>query len=617
MGTSPPTFLLMAADFEVAPYDPAFPDVCVWLWAAHTRKVLGNSRLNVLEDERDQTVEDLGIQTGTDIKGFLEHVRRTAGSRSLYVYFHNLSYDAYFVVQALMLDGARNMDTWTDKCLRKGCKESCFRTYINSKNQWSAIDWYPRGLKPSGAKNDRRPHVIFRDSLAHLNVTLVAVGELVGLPKLEMTEEDYSRCRLINYSPTPEEIAYVTRDVEILSRLLDFIDWRVGSLAISSGSIFLKTLPEYRGLHRSRSRGSREAVNFDSWFPLLGERADSILRLGYHGGLCRVKPSIKGREIKGPGRVYDINSLYSSILLDESLPVGEPVFYEPNGLPPDGLWIAEALVSFSLRSDGIPCLFDEGSRILESGSVMRLIMTSVDYGLYREMYDFHLLDVSWCFQICGKRGLFDTYVNLFRRRKEASSRGSVPRFQAKQYLNRLVGKFGYSSKPVRKSVRLDDDQWVEYVPFMPRTRSDRRFVSMHGYLPLPMFVNAYGRARMARAIKRSGDRFLYCDTDSLHVLGDSPVEGLDVHDSRLGAWKLEHRFEEAFYNRPRQYGLRTIDDSGRVQDLIHLGGVPSSILTGISLDDITHSNHFEGYVKQLAPSGNLEWALREYDYTVD
>lgn len=121
---------------------------------------------------------------------------------------------------------------------------------------------------------------------------------------------------------------------------------------------------------------------------------------------------------------------------------------------------------------------------------------------------------------------------------------------------------------------------------------------------------------MARAIKRTGDRFLYCDTDSLHVLGDSPVEGLDVHDSRLGAWKLEYRFEEAFYNRPRQYGLRTIDDSGRVQDLIHLGGIPSSILTGIELDDITHSNHFEGYVKQLTPSGNLEWALREYDYTV-
>ena len=616
MGRGPQTFLLMAADFEVAPYDPAIPDVCVWLWAAHTRRVLGTSRLNVLENGRDQTVEDLGMKTGTDIKGFLEHVRRAAGRRTLYVYFHNLSYDAYFVIQALMLDGARNMDLWTDKRLESGCQESCFKTFINRKDQWSTIEWYPLGLKPRKAKNDRRPRVIFRDSLAHLNVTLSALGEMTGLPKLEMTEEDYSKCRLINYSPTPEEIAYVTRDVEILSRSLDFIDWKTGSLQLSAGSILLDSLPEYKGLSRSHSRGSRQGVNFDSWFPILGKEADLILRLGYHGGLCRVEPSIKGRRIDEPGRVYDINSLYPSILLDETLPVGEPVFFEPNGLPPDGLWVADVLVSFSLRPDGVPCLIDESSGIQESGSTTRLLMTSVEYELYKEMYDFHLLDVGWCFQLRGKTGLFDNYVNLFREKKETSCRDSVSRFQAKQYLNRLVGKFGFSPKPVRKTVQLDKDLWVEYVPFKPRTESGRRIASMHGYLPLAMFVNAYGRARMARAIKRAGDRFLYCDTDSLHVLGDRPLEGLDVHDSELGAWKLECRFTEAFYNRPRQYGLRILDDSGSARDLIHLGGVPNPILSRLALDDITHSNHFEGYVKRVARNGNLEWILQGYDYTV-
>lgn len=616
MGCSPQTYLLMAADLEVAPYDPAFPDVCVWLWAARTRRVLGGSRANVLEGERDQTVEELGMETGTDIGGFLEHVRRMAGRRTLYVYFHNLSYDAYFIVQAFMQDGARNMDTWTDKRLEKGCKQSCFKTFINSKDQWSTIEWYPEGLKPRGAKKDRRPHVIFRDSMAHLNVKLSVLGEMAGLPKLEMTEEDYSKCRLINYSPTPEEIAYVTRDVEILSRALDYIDWKVSSLSNSAGSILLKTLPKYTGLSFAHSTGSREGVNFASWFPVLGEEADRTLRCGYHGGLCLVEDSIRGRPVEEPGRVYDVNSLYPAILLDESLPVEEPVFYEANGLPPDGLWVADVLASVSLRSDGVPCLIDEKSEIRESGSVMRLIMTSVDYDLYQEMYDFHLLDVGWCFQFRGKKGLFDDYVNLFRGRKETSPPGSVSRLQSKQYLNRLVGKFGYNPKPTRKSVRLDDNQWVEYVPFTPRTGPARSNVSMHGYLPMAMFVNAYGRARMARAIKAVGDRFLYCDTDSLHVLGDYPVEGLDVHDTKFGAWKLEHRFVNAFYNRPRQYGLRVLENSGRTRDLIHLGGVPSKILTRLALDDITHSNHFECYVKRMAHNGNLEWVPQGYDYTV-
>lgn len=616
MGRSPQTRLLMAADFEVAPYDPAFPDVCVWLWAAHTRKVLLGSRANVLEGKRDQTVEDLGMEIGTDIGGFLEHVRRMAGRRTMYVYFHNLSYDAYFIVQALLQDGAWNMDTWTDKRLEKGCKQSCFKTFINSKDVWSTIEWYPDGLKPRRTKNERRPHIIFRDSMAHFNVKLSVLGEMVGLPKLEMIEEDYSKCRLINYSPTPEEIAYVTRDVEILSRTLDFIDWKVSSLSNSAGSILLKTLPKCTNLSFTRPKGSQEGINFALWFPVLGEDANRILRCGYHGGLCLVEDSIRGRQVDEPGRVYDVNSLYPKILLDESLPVGEPVFYEANGLPPGGLWVADILASFSLKSDGVPCLIDEKSEIRESGSVTRLVITSVDYDLYQEMYDFHLLDVGWCFQFRGKTGLFDDYVNLFRRKKETSPPDSVSRLQSKQYLNRLVGKFGYNPKPIRKSVRLDDNQWLEYVPFRPSTNLARPNVSMHGYLPLAMFVNAHGRARMARAIKAAGDRFLYCDTDSLHVLGDYPVEWLDVHDTELGAWKLEHRFVKAFYNRPRQYGLRALEDSGRTRDLIHLGGVQSKILTRLTLDDITHSNHFECYVKRVARSGNLEWVHQSYDYTV-
>lgn len=616
MGRSPQTCLLMAANFEVAPYDPAISDVCVWLWAAHTRRVLSRSRENVLEGRRDQTVEELGTETGTDIKGFLEHVRRMAGRRTLYVYFHNLSYDAYFITQALMLDGTRNMDIWTDARLRRGCEQPCFKTFINSKDQWSTIEWYPDGLKPRGTKNDRRPHVIFRDSMAHLNVKLSVLGDMVGLPKLEMAEKDYSKSRLINYSPTPEEIAYATRNVEILSKVLDLIDWKVCSLSASSGSILLKTLPRYSGLSSTGLLGSPDGINFTSWFPILGEEANRILRLGYHGGLCRVEDSKRGRLVEEPGRVYDVNSQYTSILLNESLPVGEPRFFEPNGLPPDGLWIADILVSFSLRPDGVPCLIDERSDVQASGSAMRLIITSVDYDLYREMYDFHLLDVGWCFLFHGETGLFDDYVNLFRQRKEMSSLDSVPRLQSKQYFNRLIGKFGCDPKPTRKSVRLDGNQWVEYVPFTPSADPVRLNTSVHEYLPLAMFVNAYGRAMMARAIKAAGDRFLYSDTDSLHVLGDYPVEGLDVHDHRIGAWKLEHRFVKAFYNRPRQYGLRVLEDTGRTRDLIRLGGIPIQILTRLALDDITHSNHFECYVKRVARNGNLEWVHQDYDYTV-
>ena len=66
------------------------------------------------------------------------------------------------------------------------------------------------------------------------------------------------------------------------------------------------------------------------------------------------------------------------------------------------------------------------------------------------------------------------------------------------------------------------------------------------------------------------------------MIGDSPIQGLPVHERAFGYWKLEHRFEEAFYNRPRQYGLRMrYDGVGEPKpDLIQVDGVPVSSLSG-------------------------------------
>ena len=626
----PRIYRLMAADFETAPATSGGADTHVWLWAAHTRCVMGRSEENILApvEEYNQTTRDFGMETGTSVEGFLEHVVGMAENRVLYVYFHNLGYDVYFLAQCLLRQGAVNLDHWSQAELDKGCEEPCFKTLIGYGESWFELEWYPKGKKAKGDKRTRRPRILFRDSTKHLNHKLSALGEMVGLSKLEMLDEDYSRVRPVGYSPTAEEIAYVKRDVQILSKVLDHIDWKYRTLSTSVWAIFLDNLPVYRTPKRLvKESGCNPRKNFDLWFPELDSIENSILREAYFGGLCRINPKLRAREIQIPGRVYDVNSMYPSVLLEELLPYGEPIYYEEPGLPPEGLWIAHVVVQVSLKRGGVPSIRIKEDRLFSNPDILEaddleLTLTSVDYALYQEMYDIQLLDVSWCCQFRSRKGLFKPYIELFREQKVWNAEGSVARFQAKQYLNRLVGKFGVTPHIMTNTVVLDEDEKIEYRPlYLPKDRGIARNSQgkTHGYLPLAIFVNAYGRAKMARAIRLAGERFVYCDTDSLHVLGDSYVQGLPVHKRAFGRWKLEHRFEEAFYNKPRQYGLRMCYDGvGEPKpDLIQVNGVPHVVLERLQLEDLYESTVFKADVKQVGDDGRIQWVSHEYEYCVE
>lgn len=630
----PLTYYLMAADFETAPATSESADTHVWLWAAHTRCVLGQSKRNVLPrvdsgaGGYDQTTRDLGMETGTSIEGFLEHVERIAGDRVLYVYFHNLSFDGYFIALHLLRQRAVNLDYWSQAELDKGCEEPCFKTLIGYDETWFEFEWYPKGKKAKGDRRTRRPHVIFRDSTKHLNHSLSKLGGMVGLPKHEMSDEDYSRVRPVGYSPTAEEIAYVEQDVRILSKVLDHIDWKRRTLSASVWDIFFNRLPVYGSPKRLVEECRCDPrKNFDAWFPELDSIENSILREAYFGGLCRINPKLRAKEINISGRVYDVNSMYPSILLEDPLPYGEPLYYEEPGLPPEGLWVAHVVVQVSLKRGGVPCIRVDNDRLFSNPDILEaeeldLTLTSVDYALYQKMYDLRLLDVSWCYQFRSIKGLFDSYVEDFKKQKIENAKGSVARFQAKQYLNRLVGKFGVNPRITANSIELLENSGLSYKPlYLPKDRGISRDpqVKKHGYLPLAIFVNAYGRARMVRAIRLVGERFIYCDTDSLHVLGDSPVLGLPVHNKAFGYWKLEHRFEEAFYNRPRQYGLRMrYSGVGEPEpDLIQINGVPRDVLEQLQLEDLYESTVFKANVKQLGEDGRIQRVPREYEYRVE
>lgn len=90
------------------------------------------------------------------------------------------------------------------------------------------------------------------------------------------------------------------------------------------------------------------------------------------------------------------------------------------------------------------------------------------------------------------------------------------------------------------------------------------------------YITAWGRVYLAQTINKVGlDRFVYCDTDSMHIKWDFERDGdkntliewlrslgVRVDKTELGAWDLEARYSRARYVKPKHYGQMLVDWDG-------------------------------------------------------
>lgn len=552
--------LVIVADFETSRAASDTTDSRVWCWGA--------ARWN------GDSVEDDEYQEGFTIDTFMEYV--SSQERSVNVFFHNLKFDGHFIVDWLLRTGKRCIDLEDQHALRVGE----FSTVISDMGQWYKITWRVGWGRI----------VEFRDSYKLLPVSVKALGEMGG--GTTKGEIDYDKIRPVGYSPTDAELDYQKRDVMIVSNALHIVGVR--KLTISS-----LAFGDWKGTLTFTKKDGTEFKDGHIWrniFPRLSDRDDAAIRSAYRGGFTAVAVGKEGYK-SGPGRVYDVNSMYPSILRDEPLPCGRPRPYY-DGLPDNGYWVARATVSFKLKPNSIPCIQLKntpgyrGSEHLKTGESVTLSFTNIDYQLFQEMYEFEIDVLQWCYTFKTCTHAFDAYIEKWGKIKETST--GVKRHLAKSHLNSLYGKFGNAPTLGSRTPVIDEAGNVHYVPG-PSTDDEPN------YVPLAVFVTSIARDRVIRAAIACRDRFLYADTDSLHVEGDRPVEGLDVDDNRLGAWAHEASFAYGVYNRAKQYG-EVIDG----EHVIHMAGAPEKILKDVMVDDMLGDMVLDGkLVPRIVKGGQL------------
>lgn len=375
-------------------------------------------------------------------------------------------------------------------------------------------------------------------------------------------------------------------------------------------------------LNDYKSLGSAEW--FRERFPLLDGDADADIRRAYRGGFTYADPRFSGRVL-GEGNVYDVNSLYPSVMYSERIPWGMPQVFDSlaeakEHMRETDVYITRLVFGARLKDDHIPCIQIKGSshysateyqQVIENGTEMWVC--SVDLELWEEQYDLDIDAMAETYVFRTEVGLFRDYIDKWSEVKANSEGGR--RAIAKLFLNSLYGKFATNPDCTGKIPVLDDD----VVRLVRGPEESRDPV----YTAAGVFITAYARAQTVRAAQAHYHQFAYADTDSLHLLGDPPTD-LDIHPSRLGAWKHESRFKAALFARAKAYTEVMSDDDtcidcGRSHWIpgeweTHIAGLPRAAQKLVRFEDYTNGRVFEGKLTPVKVPGGV--VLKDVGFTL-
>jgi hypothetical protein len=158
--------------------------------------------------------------------------------------------------------------------------------------------------------------------------------------------------------------------------------------------------------------------------------------------------------------------------------------------------------------------------------------------------------------------LFKDYIDKWMFIK-ATSTGAI-RQLAKLMLNSLYGKFASNPKITGKIPELNEDGSCSYK--LPRDE-DGNIIDEYKnpiYTPMGIFITSWARYTTITTAQKCYDRIIYCDTDSIHLVGTEIPEVIKdiVDDNILGYWKHEGTFKRAKFLRQKTYVEQYEGDMG-------------------------------------------------------
>ena len=459
---------------------------------------------------------------GEDIDSFINYCSLINESSSFY--FHNLKFDGEFIIHYLLTHGFVHVN-------EKKLGVNQFSTIISDLNVFYCIK----------VKFKEEVIISFFDSLKLLNFSVEEVAKAFNL-SIKKLEIDYKAKREKRHKITDEEKEYLKHDVMIMSLALEkMFEMKITRMTIASNAMnfFKDTISKKR---------------FEEWFkpPLY----DKDLRQAYKGGFTYLNEIYRGKEVK-EGIVLDVNSLYPSVMYYSPMPYGEGIYFDGKYVPDKlyNLYIQNITCQFRIKKDMIPTIQIKNNLSFvpteylssSNGESINLTLTNVDLKLFLEHYDIYDVSYNWGWKYKSSTKIFKSYIDYWNELKvKATKEGNKPlRTIAKLMLNSLYGKFAASPEGRRKIPYLDNN----IVKYKLSELEERTAY----YLPISIFITSWARDKTIRSAQEVYHRFIYADTDSLHLEGTDIPENLLISDTELGKWKIESTFKRGKYLRQKCY----------------------------------------------------------------
>lgn len=478
----------IAGDFETSNSDINIKEkyTRVWLWDIYDHKKRHHFN-------------------GNDIETFFD---KLFAYPSTIIYFHNLKFDGSFALNYLLENGFTIDDSH---------KHMTISTLITDRLVWYTFTVYYCGCK-----------YVFRDSMKKIVGTIANAAKAFNLPIMK-GEIDYKLHRDKGYIPTEEELAYIHNDTEIMSDILEYY-YDNGMTSITNATDAMKAYKNIIGEHAYRNT-----------FPILSKEIDDFIRASYKGGFCFLNPKFANQDL-GTVYTYDVKSMYPSVMAYADLPYGVPQHYKgeyewDETMP---LFIQEVYVDCKLKEGRVPSIQSKSFMSIKlnylrdtKGLTIRLVLTSLD--LINLLEDYEIYDIEYVqgYKFRSSKKLFADYVNYYYEKKESST-GALKQLY-KIFLNSLYGKFAMMTERAQAIPTL-----CEGVNKYDRTELEEVDAT---YTAVASFITASARFKLLSAIRANLGEFVYCDTDSIHLL--KPIERrpeLYSLGKRLGDFDLENGY---------------------------------------------------------------------------
>lgn len=546
------------------------------------------------------------VITGTSIDVFMKWCRESKENHK--IYFHNLKFDGQFIMYYLFKNGFKHTTDPSEK------ESNTFNTLISDKGLYYTIEviFHKKGR--------RVKKVVFQDSLKLIPMSVSQIAKTFGMEISKLSIDYDSHNNIPAGTPlTKEEKDYIKNDVLIVARAIDYFH----SQGLTKMTIGSCALDEYKKLISKKV--------FERFFP--PPKFHDDVKQSYRGGFTYLNPKFKGKTVK-KGIVLDVNSLYPSVMRYDYLPFGQPIFFkgEYKHDPIYPLYTQMLRCQFQIKRGKIPTIqiktgynFLANEYLTNSGDTeVTICLNSVDLKLFFEQYEVYNLEYISGWKFKSAQGLFDDYIDKWSENKiQAKKDGNRGLYLiSKLFLNSLYGKFGTDTNIKSKIPYMGEDGVIHL--------RDGEVEIIDGvYVAMASFITSYARLKTISAAQtimdnynsgKSKIEFIYADTDSLHCVSHdfSLPEGLDIDDTKLGAWKFESKFIKGKYLRQKCYielGTEDVLNENPEYELnVTVAGMPIECHKYVTFNNFKIGSSYAGKKQPKRIEGGV--VLAHIDFTI-